>query len=142
MNHAVTLTRNGNCGLIDRTAPATTPEDDRQTLGEALAAGGARRTRELPIQAEAADPRAWLAQRRHALPASEVEEPAPVRVIEALEAALLEPFDAALARERALFVACRDSPQRQAKVEAFLARKHDRARPNGARHDDSRGSTA
>lgn len=27
-------------------------------------------------------------------------------------------------------------------VEAFLARKHDRTRPNGASHDDSRGSTA
>lgn len=130
-------------GLVDRVAQGVTPEDERLTLAGELAAEGVRRTRDQTIRCASAEPLAWLEARRDGLTVPASEDPAPVKALEALQAAVTQPFEKALARERELFLECLASPQRQAKVEAFLARRHDHgARPATAGSDDSRGTTA
>ncbi|GHE19482.1 enoyl-CoA hydratase/isomerase family protein [Halomonas urumqiensis] len=77
-----------------------------------------RRTGELP--APAADPEA-IARHRARL---EVEVPelfSPFRCIEAIEASTDTRFDEGLRRERELFLACMDSPQRAGLIHAFFA---------------------
>ena len=47
----------------------------------------------------------------------------PARILDALEAAIERPFDEGLRAERALFLECLDSPQRQGLVHAFFAER-------------------
>ncbi len=127
-------------GLVDAVAEqGHTPEEARIVMAAEFAGQGVRPTRERSLHSSSDDPLDWLARQRTALALPESGDLAPLKAIEALEAAITHPFDKALARERELFLECLASPQRQAKVEAFLARGSDsrQARPGG---DDQRGT--
>ncbi len=54
---------------------------------------------------------------------------APWRIVDSIEAACMQPPEAALALERAGFVACRDSPQHQALRHVFFAEREARRIP-------------
>ena len=109
-------------GLVDEVAEqGHSPEAERLAMAGVLAQQGIRRTRELTIPTVTPSSADWLARQRDALEKSAADL-APFKVIEALEAAMTQPFEQALARERELFLECLASPQRQVKVEAFLAR--------------------
>ncbi|MDY7117895.1 enoyl-CoA hydratase-related protein [Halomonas sp. SSL-5] len=127
-------------GLVDGVAEqGHTAEEVRIAMGAEFAGRGVRPTREQALHSSSDDPLDWLARQRAALALPESGDLAPLKATEALEAAFTQPFDKALARERELFLECLASPQRQAKVEAFLARGSDsrKAQPGG---DDQRGT--
>lgn len=129
-------------GLVDGVAAQeNTPEAERLSMAAEMARRGVRPTREREIHSSCDDPLDWLARQREALATS--DDLAPFKAIEALEAAVSQPFATALAQERERFLECLASPQRQAKVEAFLARRNDnrtsKAQSDG---DDTRGTTA
>ncbi|WP_163649278.1 enoyl-CoA hydratase-related protein [Modicisalibacter sp. 'Wilcox'] len=128
-------------GLVDGVAEQRhTTEEVRIAMAAEFAARGVRPTREHALHSESNDPLDWLARQRSALALPESSgDLAPLKAIEALEAAITQPFDKALARERELFLECLASPQRQAKVEAFLAGRHD---DRLADRDDTRGANA
>jgi 3-hydroxyacyl-CoA dehydrogenase len=113
-------------GLVDRLGKT----DD--VLGEGLAyalellAAGApvRRTRD--ARAALADPHA----QRAALDAARREVArkhrglfSPAKIVDAVEAALEQPFDRGLRLERELFLQCLDSPQRAGLIHAFFAER-------------------
>jgi len=130
-------------GLVDGVAEqGHTPEEQRVSMAAELAQRGVRLTRERELLTSREDPIEWLARQREALALPESGDLAPFKVIEALEVAVTQPFATALTRERALFMECLASPQRQAKVEAFLARGHDNGTRSSPAGDDSRGTTA
>jgi 3-hydroxyacyl-CoA dehydrogenase len=90
-----------------------------------------RRVSELP--APAARPREFEEMLR-ALPSSARRLPAPPRIVEALEAAAMLPFEAALARARALFLECLETAESRALRHLFFAERAvpadlSRARP-------------
>lgn len=128
-------------GLVDGVAAqGNTPEAERLSMAAELARRGVRPTRAREIHSSCDDPLDWLARQREALAAS--DDLAPFKAVEALEAAVSQPFATALAQERERFLECLASPQRQAKVEAFLTPRHDnRTRPKTT-DDDSRETTA
>jgi 3-hydroxyacyl-CoA dehydrogenase len=130
--------------LVDDVADqGHTPEAARLAMAAELAGQGVRPTRERELVATGEAPLAWLAAQREALALPASGDLAPLKAVEALEAAMTHPFDKALARERELFLECLASPQRQAKVEAFLARGRDSRSLNaGGGGDTTRGTTA
>jgi 3-hydroxyacyl-CoA dehydrogenase len=87
-----------------------------------LAAAGAppRRVRDLP--APPSRP-AQFENFLRGLPSSARRLPAPQRIVEALATAAMLPFDAALARARALFVECLQSPESRALRHLFFAER-------------------
>lgn len=127
-------------GLVDAVAEqGHTPEEARIAMAAEFAGKGVRPTREQVLHSSSDDPLDWLGRQRAGLALPESGDLAPSKVIEALEAAITQSFDKALARERELFLECLASPQRQAKVEAFLARgSESRKTPSGG--DDQRGT--
>jgi len=127
-------------GLVDGVAEqGHTAEEVRIAMAAEFAGRGVRPTREQALHSSSDDPLDWLDRQRAALALPESGDLAPLKATEALEAAFTQPFDKALARERELFLECLASPQRQAKVEAFLARGSDsRKTPPGG--DDQRGT--
>lgn len=111
-------------GLADRLDAADDPVAAGLAWASALLAQGAaaRRTCDLPV------PDADTAQA--ALQALEQETArktrglfSPLKIIEAVRAALQLPFEQGLARERELFLECMDSPQRQGLLHAFWAER-------------------
>lgn len=111
-------------GLVDRLAEG----DDALAAGLAYAnellaqKAPLRRTRDIAI----ADPAAALA----ALELIQAETAkksrglfSPLKIIECVQAAVQLPFDQGLAKERALFLECLDSPQRAGLVHAFFAER-------------------
>lgn len=110
-------------GLVDEVAEqGHSPETERLAMASVLAQQGIRRTRDLTLPALTPSSAEWLARQRESLAITAAGDLAPLKVVEALEAAMSQPFEQALARERELFLECLASPQRQVKVEAFLAR--------------------
>ncbi|HYG42422.1 MAG TPA: 3-hydroxyacyl-CoA dehydrogenase NAD-binding domain-containing protein [Bordetella sp.] len=119
-------------GLVDRmdTGP------DAQAAGlayarELLAQGaGPRRTRDASAaladraaaQAAIDAARAQVQSRRRGLFS-------PARIVDAVQAALDQPFDEGLRTERALFLQCLESPQRAALVHAFFAERETAKAP-------------
>ncbi|KAF1044331.1 3-hydroxyacyl-CoA dehydrogenase NAD-binding domain-containing protein [Xylophilus sp.] len=111
-------------GLVDRLADGA----DATAAGIAFASEllaaqtPVRRTRDIAI----ADRAAALAA-LDALAAETARQSrglfSPLRIVDAVRAAVELPFDAGLARERALFVECLDSPQRAGLVHAFFAER-------------------
>jgi 3-hydroxyacyl-CoA dehydrogenase len=87
-----------------------------------LAAAGAppRRVRDLP--APPSRP-AQFENFLRGLPSAARRLPAPQRIVEALATAAMLPFDAALARARALFVECLQSPESRALRHLFFAER-------------------
>lgn len=131
-------------GLVDGVAEqGHTSEEARVAMASELARQGVRPTCERELVADSEEPLAWLAAQREALALPSSGDLAPLKAVEALVAAMTLPFTTALARERELFLECLASPQRQAKVEAFLARGRDSRSLNaGGGRDNARGTTA
>lgn len=118
----ISAVRAHRLGLVDEVAEqGHSPEEERLAMAAVFAQQGIRRTRELTLPAVTRSSAEWLVQQRESLEESAADL-ASFKVIEAFEAAMTQPFEQALARERELFLECLASPQRQAKVEAFLAR--------------------
>ncbi|WP_137894751.1 3-hydroxyacyl-CoA dehydrogenase NAD-binding domain-containing protein [Ramlibacter sp. 2FC] len=113
-------------GLIDRLGEGADARAAGLAYAEELLAQGAgvRRTRD--AQAALADKAASQAA-LGALKAETVKKSrglfSPLKVIEAVQAGLDLPFDAALKRERELFLQCIDSPQRAGLIHAFFAER-------------------
>ena len=111
-------------GLVDQLAEG----DDAQAAGlaylNALLAQNApvRRTRDIAIP----DPAAALAE-LEVLKADTAKKTrglfSPLKIIECVQAAVQLPFDEGMARERALFLECLDSPQRAGLIHAFFAER-------------------
>lgn len=93
---------------------------------ESLVSAGApvRRTRDRAVPTDGAQ--AACAAARADLPRAARTVPAGLRVVEAVEAAVQQPFDAALSHARTLFEACRNSTESRALRHLFFA---ERRRP-------------
>ncbi|OGB44450.1 MAG: 3-hydroxyacyl-CoA dehydrogenase [Burkholderiales bacterium RIFCSPLOWO2_12_FULL_65_40] len=113
-----------DAGLVDRVAQGTDPVAAGLQYAEELLAANApvRRTRDIAI----GDKPAALAE-LDALAAETAKKTrglfSPGKIVECVRAAVELPFDEGLARERALFVQCLDSPQRQGLIHAFFAER-------------------
>ncbi len=111
-------------GLVDRLAEGTDPVVAGLAYANELLAQNApvRRTRDIEI----ANPEEALAA-LEALKAETAKKSrglfSPLKIIECVQAAVQQPFDQALAFERAQFVACVASPQRAGLVHAFFAER-------------------
>ena len=81
-----------------------------------------RRTRDLAI-AEPQAALAWLEDKRPRPRRRRAACFSPLKIIECVQAAVQLPFDEGLARERALFIECLDSPQRAGLIHAFFAER-------------------
>ena len=111
-------------GLVDRVVAGDDPLAAGLAYTNELLAQGARprRTREQPI--------ADVATALDELDALRVETAkktrglcSPLQIIDCIRAAVLLPFNEGIARERALFVECLNSPQRSGLVHAFFAER-------------------
>ncbi len=111
-------------GLVDKLVEGA----DAQAAGlayvrELLAANSpVRRTRDLAI-AEPQAALAWLEEQKAETAKKARGLFSPLKIIECVQAAVQLPFDEGLARERALFVECLDSPQRAGLIHAFFAER-------------------
>ena len=81
-----------------------------------------RRTRDLAIAAPQAA-LAWLEEQKAETAKKARGLFSPLKIIECVQAAVQLPFDEGLARERALFIECLDSPQRAGLIHAFFAER-------------------
>jgi 3-hydroxyacyl-CoA dehydrogenase len=112
-------------GLVDRLGAT----DD--VLGEGLAyarellaaKAGVRPTREAQALADADASRAAIEAARKETAARARGLFSPMKIVDAVEAALTLPFDEGLAFERKLFMACIESPQRAGLIHAFFAER-------------------
>lgn len=113
-------------GLVDRIEHGE-PRQVALGLAEALRRGEmqARVTSALPL---AADPEAQKAAEAR-LAAARPARNAPRAAAEAVAAAQSLPFDEGMARERAIFAACLDTPERAALIHAFFAERRVAAIP-------------
>ena len=111
-------------GLVDKLVEGA----DAQAAGlayvrELLAAKApVRRTRDLAI-AEPQAALAWLEEQKAETAKKARGLFSPLKIIECVQAALQLPFDEGMARERALFIECLDSPQRAGLIHAFFAER-------------------
>lgn len=111
-------------GLVDKLVEGA----DAQAAGLAyvreLLTGKApvRRTRDLAI-AEPQAALAWLEEQKAEIAKKARGLFSPLKIIECVQAAVQLPFDEGLARERALFIECLDSPQRAGLIHAFFAER-------------------
>jgi 3-hydroxyacyl-CoA dehydrogenase len=112
-------------GLVDRLGAT----DD--VLGEGLAytrellaaKAGVRPTRAATALADAGASRAAIDAARKETAARARGLFSPLKIVEAVDAALTLPFDEGLALERKLFLECLDSPQRAGLIHAFFAER-------------------
>jgi 3-hydroxyacyl-CoA dehydrogenase len=125
-------------GLVDRLAHSDDTLAEGLAYTQALLAAGApvRRTRDAQALADRAAAQAAIDAARAETARRARGLFSPPRIVEAVEAALTLPFDAGLRRERELFVACLDSPQRAGLVHAFFAERE------AAKAPEARGATA
>ena len=111
-------------GLVDKVVEGTDPlAAGLAYLRELLAANApVRRTRDLAI-AEPQAALAWLDEQKAETAKKSRGLFSPLKIIECVHAALQLPFDEGMARERALFMDCLDSPQRAGLIHAFFAER-------------------
>lgn len=111
-------------GLVDKVVEGTDPlAAGLAYLRELLAANApVRRTRDLAI-AEPQAALAWLDEQKAETAKKSRGLFSPLKIIECVHAALQLPFDEGMARERALFMECLDSPQRAGLIHAFFAER-------------------
>ena len=111
-------------GLVDKLVEGTDPlAAGLAYLRELLAANApVRRTRDLAI-AEPQAALAWLEEQKTETTKKSRGLFSPLKIIECVQAALQLPFDEGMARERALFMECIDSPQRAGLIHAFFAER-------------------
>jgi len=119
-------------GLIDRVDDGA----DAQAAGlayarELLAQGaGPRRTRDATAAlADRQTAQAAIDAARAQVQARQRGLFSPAKIVDAVQAALDQPFDEGLRTERALFLQCLDSPQRAALVHAFFAERETAKAP-------------
>jgi 3-hydroxyacyl-CoA dehydrogenase len=115
-------------GILDELSDAVLP------AALEFAARAAAQQRALPLASERTErlrnlsPELFAAFRRKLAPKARGQL-APWKIIDSIEAAATLPKEEALQRERAAFVECRDSPQRQALVHVFFAEREARKIP-------------
>lgn len=111
-------------GLVDKLVEGTDPLAAGLAYVRELLAAQApvRRTRDLAI-AEPQAALAWLEEQKTETAKKSRGLFSPLKVIECVQAALQLPFDEGMARERALFMECLDSPQRAGLIHAFFAER-------------------
>ena len=111
-------------GLVDKLVEGTDPLAAGLAYVRELLAAQApvRRTRELVI-AEPQAALAWLEEQKTETAKKSRGLFSPLKIIECVQAAVQLPFDEGLARERALFMECLDSPQRAGLIHAFFAER-------------------
>ncbi len=111
-------------GLVDKLVEGA----DAQAAGLAYvrelltAKAPVRRTRDLAI-VEPQAALAWLEGQKAETAKKARGLFSPLKIIECVQAAVQLPFDEGLARERALFIECLDSPQRAGLIHAFFAER-------------------
>ncbi|MDR6888290.1 MULTISPECIES: 3-hydroxyacyl-CoA dehydrogenase NAD-binding domain-containing protein [Variovorax] len=112
-------------GLVDRLGTQADARAEGLAYAEELAAAKApvRRTREAAGLADAEASRAALEAARADTARKSRGLFSPMKIIEAVEAALTLPFDEGMALERKLFLQCIDSPQRAGLIHAFFAER-------------------
>lgn len=111
-------------GLVDAVENGTSPLDAGLSAAERLLADGRMPQ---PVSARTdriagTDP-ALFAARRAELAKRQPQLFSPHRIVDAVEAAVTLPFADGTARERELFLACMDSPQRAGLIHAFFAER-------------------
>ncbi|AOG23013.1 3-hydroxyacyl-CoA dehydrogenase NAD-binding domain-containing protein [Acidovorax sp. RAC01] len=113
-----------DAGLVDKLVDGTDPLAAGLAYVRELLASGApvRRTRDLAI-AEPQAALAWLEAQKAEVAKKSRGLFSPLKIIECVQAAVQLPFDEGLARERALFMECLDSPQRAGLIHAFFAER-------------------
>lgn len=112
-------------GLVDRLGTEADARAEGLAYAQELAAAKApvRRTREAAGLADAEASRAALEAARADTAKKSRGLFSPMKIIEAVEAALTLPFDEGMALERKLFLQCIDSPQRAGLIHAFFAER-------------------
>ncbi|WP_426306477.1 3-hydroxyacyl-CoA dehydrogenase NAD-binding domain-containing protein [Acidovorax facilis] len=111
-------------GLVDKLVEGTDPLAAGLAFVRELLAANApvRRTRDLTI-AEPQAALAWLETQKAETAKKSRGLFSPLKIIECVQAALQLTFDEGMARERALFMECLDSPQRAGLIHAFFAER-------------------
>lgn len=111
-------------GLVDKLVDSTDPLAAGLAYVRELLEANApvRRTRDLAI-AEPQAALAWLEEQKTETAKKSRGLFSPLKIIECVQAALQLPFDEGMARERALFMECIDSPQRAGLIHAFFAER-------------------
>ncbi|KDB09014.1 3-hydroxybutyryl-CoA epimerase [Burkholderia sp. lig30] len=122
-------------GLVDRVAHSDDTLAEGLAYAQELLSIGApvRRTRDAQGLADRAAAQAAIDAARAALPKQARGLFSPAKIVDAVEAALTQPFDAGMALERALFLQCVDSPQRAGLVHAFFAEREAAKAPETRR---------
>ncbi|MDM0031366.1 3-hydroxyacyl-CoA dehydrogenase NAD-binding domain-containing protein [Variovorax sp. J22P271] len=112
-------------GLVDRLGEGTDALPEGLAYARELIAARApvRRTRDAQALADAEASRAALEAARADTAKKSRGLFSPMKIIEAVEAALTKPFDEGMALERKLFLQCIDSPQRAGLIHAFFAER-------------------
>ncbi|MDW5444181.1 3-hydroxyacyl-CoA dehydrogenase NAD-binding domain-containing protein [Polaromonas sp. SM01] len=112
-------------GLIDRLGDGPDALAEGLAYAQELVAGQApvRRTRDAAALADTDVSRAALDAARADTAKKSRGLFSPMKIIEAVEAALTLPFDEGMALERKLFLQCVDSPQRAGLIHAFFAER-------------------
>jgi 3-hydroxyacyl-CoA dehydrogenase len=119
-------------GLIDRLGEGADAMPEGLAYAQELVAAKApvRRTRDAnALQVDADTHRAALEAARADTAKKSRGLFSPMKIIEAVEAALDQPFDAGMALERKLFLQCIDSPQRAGLIHAFFAEREVQKAP-------------
>ncbi|WP_343733954.1 3-hydroxyacyl-CoA dehydrogenase NAD-binding domain-containing protein [Acidovorax sp.] len=111
-------------GLVDKLVEGSDPLAAGLAYVRELLAANApvRRTRDLVI-AEPQAALAWLEEQKTETAKKSRGLFSPLKIIECVQAALQLPFEEGMARERALFMECIDSPQRAGLIHAFFAER-------------------
>ncbi|RST54406.1 3-hydroxyacyl-CoA dehydrogenase NAD-binding domain-containing protein [Variovorax sp. MHTC-1] len=112
-------------GLIDRLGEGADALPEGLAYAKELVSAKApvRRTRDANALAEPETQRAALEAARAETAKKSRGLFSPMKIVEAVEAALTQPFDEGLALERKLFLQCIDSPQRAGLIHAFFAER-------------------
>lgn len=112
-------------GLIDRAGVGADALAEGLAYAKELIAGNApvRRTRDAQALADADASRAALEAARADTAKKSRGLFSPMKIVEAVEAALTLPFDEGMALERKLFMQCIESPQRAGLIHAFFAER-------------------
>ena len=118
-------------GLVDRLGDSGDALHEGLAYAAALLRAGApvRRTRDATALADRDAARAALEAARAETAMKSRGLFSPLKIIEAVEGAIGQPFEAGLARERELFLQCMRSPQRAGLVHAFFAEREVQKAP-------------
>ncbi|MBR8381337.1 enoyl-CoA hydratase/isomerase family protein [Burkholderia cenocepacia] len=122
-------------GLVDRVAHSDDTLAEGLAYAQELVSLGApvRRTRDAQGLADRTAAQAAIDAARAELPKRSRGLFSPAKIVDAVEAALTQSFDAGMKFERSLFLQCLDSPQRAGLVHAFFAEREAAKAPEARR---------